>query len=112
MKLITAIIQPNRLEVVKNELQAAGISGLTVSDAKGYGRQKGHKEVYRGAQYIVEFIPKTKIEVVCDDMEAPLVAEVIVRSANTGMIGDGKVWITHVEDLIRVRTGEHGATAI
>lgn len=112
MKLITAIIQPHRLEVVKNELQNAGISGMTITDVKGYGRQKGHKEVYRGAQYVVDFIPKIKIEVVCDDINAPQITDVIVQSAHTGKIGDGKVWVTTVNDLVRVRTGEHGAIAI
>ena len=110
MKLITAIIQPHKLDDVKEALAAAGVHGLTVSEANGYGRQRGHTEVYRGAEYTVDLIPKIRIEVLSDDAE-PLVG-VIVKSAGSGTIGDGKVWVAPLDSVTRVRTGETGSAAI
>ncbi|WP_404383851.1 P-II family nitrogen regulator [Knoellia locipacati] len=112
MKLITAIIKPHQLDAVKEALEAYGISGMTISEASGYGRQRGHSEVYRGAEYTVDFVPKIRLEVLVDDMDAASVADVILKSAQTGRIGDGKIWTQPVEDVIRVRTGERGAEAI
>ncbi|GAA4108718.1 P-II family nitrogen regulator [Knoellia locipacati] len=112
MKLITAIIKPHQLDAVKEALEAYGISGMTVSEASGYGRQRGHSEVYRGAEYTVDFVPKLRLEVLVDDMDASSVADVILKSAQTGRIGDGKIWTQPVEDVIRVRTGERGSEAI
>ena len=112
MKLITAIIKPHQLDAVKEALEAYGISGMTISEASGYGRQRGHSEVYRGAEYTVDFVPKIRLEVLVDDMDAASVADVILKSAQTGRIGDGKIWTQHVEDVIRVRTGERGTEAI
>ena len=112
MKLVTAIIKPFKLEDVKDALKAAGIAGITVSEVQGFGRQAGHTEVYRGAEYQVDFVPKVRIEVVVDVFDAEKVAEVIVTAARTGKIGDGKVWITEVDRLIRIRTGELDADAV
>ncbi|MEI6622223.1 MAG: P-II family nitrogen regulator [Actinomycetes bacterium] len=112
MKLITAIIKPFKLDDVKNALQTFGIDGLTVSEASGYGRQRGHTEVYRGAEYTVDLVPKVRVEVVVDDSDADSVIDVIVKSAQTGRIGDGKVWMVPIEQLARVRTGERGVAAI
>ena len=112
MKLITAIIKPHQLDAVKEALEAYGISGMTISEASGYGRQRGHSEVYRGAEYTVDFVPKIRLEVLVDDMDAGSVGDVILKSAQTGRIGDGKIWTQQVEDVIRVRTGERGADAI
>lgn len=112
MKLITAIVKPFRLEAVKSSLQAIGVAGLTVSEANGYGRQKGHVEVYRGAEYTVDLVPKVRIEVLVDDDQVEHVVETIVESARTGKIGDGKVWVSPVETVVRVRTGERGADAL
>jgi nitrogen regulatory protein P-II 1 len=112
MKLITAIIKPHQLDAVKEALEAYGISGMTISEASGYGRQRGHSEVYRGAEYTVDFVPKLRLEVLVDDMDASSVADVILKSAQTGRIGDGKIWTQPVEDVIRVRTGERGSEAI
>lgn len=112
MKLITAIIKPFKLDDVKEALEAAGVAGLTVSEASGYGRQRGHSEVYRGAEYTVDFVPKLRVEVVIDDADAQNVIDAIVRAAQTGRIGDGKVWSIPVDDVVRVRTGESGATAL
>lgn len=112
MKLITAIIKPHQLDAVKEALEAYGISGMTVSEASGYGRQRGHSEVYRGAEYNVDFVPKIRVEVLVDDMDAASVADVILKAAQTGRIGDGKIWTVPVEDVVRVRTGEHGSEAI
>lgn len=112
MKLVTAIIQPYRLDDVKSALEAAGVRGLTVSEASGYGRQKGHTEVYRGAEYTVDLVPKVRVEVLVDDEDATAVTDVIVKAAQTGKIGDGKVWTVSVDDVARVRTGEHGAQAL
>ncbi len=112
MKLVTAIIKPFRLDEVKDALKAHGVQGLTVSEVQGFGRQRGHTEVYRGAEYEIDFVPKVRIEVLVDDVDAASVANTIVESARTGKIGDGKVWVTAVEDVIRVRTGEAGPDAI
>ena len=112
MKLVTAIIKPHQLDEVKEALEAYGISGMTVSEASGYGRQRGHSEVYRGAEYTVDFVPKVRVEVLVDDMDAPSVADVILKAAQTGRIGDGKIWTVPVEDVVRVRTGERGVDAL
>ena len=112
MKLITAILKPFTLDEVKNALQAHGVTGMTVSEASGFGRQGGHTEVYRGAEYTVDLIPKVRLEVLVDDSEAESVIGVIVKAASTGSIGDGKVWSTLVDQVVRVRTGERGPDAI
>ena len=112
MKLITAIVKPFVLEDVKGALEQIGVLGMTVSEVQGYGRQKGHTEVYRGAEYSVDFVPKVRVEVVADDTAADKVVDAIVESARTGKIGDGKVWVTPVETVVRVRTGERGADAV
>lgn len=112
MKLITAIVKPFRVGDVRDALQELGVQGLTVSDAQGYGRQGGHTEVYRGAEYQIDFVSKVRLEVLADDNDAPRIIETIVTAARTGRIGDGKVWVTSVEEVIRVRTGERGAEAI
>jgi nitrogen regulatory protein P-II 1 len=112
MKLVTAIIKPHQLDEVKEALEAYGISGMTVSEASGYGRQRGHSEVYRGAEYTVDFVPKVRVEVLVDDIDASSVADVILKSAQTGRIGDGKIWTIPVEDVVRVRTGERGVDAL
>ena len=112
MKLVTAIVKPFVLEDVKGALEQLGILGMTVSEVQGYGRQKGHTEVYRGAEYSVDFVPKVRVEVVADDTLADKVVDAIVESARTGQIGDGTVWVTPVESVIRVRTGERGTDAI
>jgi nitrogen regulatory protein P-II 1 len=112
MKLITAIVKPFTLEDVKSGLEQAGVLGMTVSEVQGYGRQKGHTEVYRGAEYVVDFLPKVKIEAAVDDAIVERVIEAIEGAARTGKIGDGKVWVTPVESVIRVRTGERGADAL
>ncbi|GAC79816.1 MULTISPECIES: P-II family nitrogen regulator [Gordonia] len=112
MKLVTAIVKPFTLEDVKAALEQIGIVGMTVSEVQGYGRQKGHTEVYRGAEYAVDFVPKVRVEVIVDDDVLDQVTETIVEAARTGKIGDGKVWVTPVESIIRVRTGERGPDAI
>lgn len=112
MKLVTAIIKPFTLDDVKASLEQAGIHGLTISEVQGYGRQKGHTEVYRGAEYAVDFVPKIRVEVVVDDEAVDAVIALVVDSARTGKIGDGKVWVTPVESVVRVRTGEEGPAAI
>ncbi|MBP6997411.1 MAG: P-II family nitrogen regulator [Phycicoccus sp.] len=112
MKLVTAIIKPHQLDEVKTALEAYGITGMTISEASGYGRQRGHSEVYRGAEYTVDFVPKVRLEVLVDDTDAAPVLTVILDSAQTGRIGDGKIWVTSVDDVARVRTGERGADAI
>ncbi len=112
MRLVTAIIKPFKLDDVKAALETFGVHGLTVSEVNGYGRQKGHTEVYRGAEYQVDFVPKVRLDVVVADDDAADVVDVIVKSASTGQIGDGKVWTTPVDDLVRVRTGERGPDAI
>jgi nitrogen regulatory protein P-II 1 len=112
MKLITAILKPAKLDDVKDALHAVGINGMTVSEASGFGRQGGHTEVYRGAEYTVNLVPKIRLEVLVDDKDVDSVLDVIVKSASTGSIGDGKVWTTPIDQVIRVRTGERGPEAI
>ncbi|MFE3030537.1 P-II family nitrogen regulator [Streptomyces canus] len=112
MKLITAIVKPYRLDEVKTALQEIGVQGLTATEASGYGRQRGHTEVYRGAEYQVDLVPKVRIEVVVDDADADTVIDTIVKAARTGKIGDGKVWSLPVETVVRVRTGERGPDAL
>jgi len=112
MKKIIAIIKPFKLDEVRESLSDAGINGLTVTDVKGFGRQKGHTELYRGAEYVVDFLPKVKIEVVVDDSILDLAVEAIIKSARTGKIGDGKIFVENVEQVIRIRTGETGVNAI
>ena len=112
MKKIEAIIKPFKLEDVKEALNKVGVQGLTVTEAKGYGRQKGHTELYRGAEYVVDFLPKVKIEVVCEDDVVERAVEAIIGAARTGRIGDGKIFVTNVEEAIRIRTGERGEDAI
>ena len=112
MKKITAIIKPFKLDEVRENLSDAGINGLTVTDVKGFGRQKGHTELYRGAEYVVDFLPKVKIEVVVDDSISDLAVESIIKAARTGKIGDGKIFVQEVEQVIRIRTGETGNNAI
>jgi nitrogen regulatory protein P-II 1 len=112
MKKIEAIIKPFKLEEVKSELQAIGISGMTITEVKGHGRQKGHKEIYRGAEYNVDLIPKIKIEIVVSSELSAKVVDTLMKSARTGKIGDGKIFIMPIEDVIRIRTGESGDGAI
>ena len=112
MRLVTAIIKPFKLDEVKEALEAFGVSGMTVSEASGYGRQRGHSEVYRGAEYTVDFVPKVRLEVVVDDADVASVVTAILKAAQTGRIGDGKIWTVAVEDVARVRTGEHGSDAL
>lgn len=112
MKLVTAVVKPFKLDDVKTALESFGVTGLTVSEVSGYGRQKGHTEVYRGAEYTVAFNPKVKIEVVVDDGDVADLVEVVTKAAQTGSIGDGKVWVTPVETVVRVRTGERGPEAL
>lgn len=112
MQLVTAVIKPHMLDEVKEALRGIGISGMTVTEVKGFGRQGGHTETYRGAEYRVDFIPKVKLEIVVDDADASKVTEVIAGAAHTGKIGDGKIWTTPVGTLIRIRTGELNADAV
>ena len=112
MKLITAIIKPYKLDEVKTALQAFGVHGLTVTEASGYGRQRGHTEVYRGAEYTIDLVPKVKLDVLVEDHDVETLIDVIAKAAQTGKIGDGKVWVTPVESVVRVRTGERGADAL
>ncbi len=112
MKLVTAIIKPFRFDDVKESLRLAGAAGLTVSEVQGFGRQRGHTEVYRGAEYTVDLVPKLRIEVLVPDGQAEAVVEAVVSSACTGKIGDGKVWVTALDEVVRIRTGERGAEAL
>jgi nitrogen regulatory protein P-II 1 len=112
MKLVTAVIKPFKLDDVKSALESFGVHGITVSEASGYGRQKGHTEVYRGAEYTVDLVPKIRVEVLVEDDDAEDVIDVIVKSSQTGRIGDGKVWSVAVDSVVRVRTGERGADAL
>jgi nitrogen regulatory protein P-II 1 len=112
MKKIEAIIKPFRLEEVKDLLQSMGIQGMTVSEVKGFGRQKGHTEVYRGAEYTVDFLPKLKLEVVVTDGQVEEAVAAIIRGAKTGKIGDGKIFVSQIQDAIRIRTDEHGDSAV
>jgi nitrogen regulatory protein P-II 1 len=112
MKKLEAVVKPFKLDDVKEALTAAGVIGMTVSEVRGFGRQKGHTEVYRGGEYTVDFLPKMKIEVVVPDHLMPKVAELIMMAARTGSIGDGKIFISDLEDVVRIRTGEHGELAV
>jgi len=112
VKLVTAIIKPFKLDDVKEALRALGVAGMTVSEVQGFGRQRGHTEVYRGTEYTVDFVPKVRIEILSDDAEAQEVARVIIEAARTDKIGDGKVWLVPVEEVIRIRTGEMGHDAL
>lgn len=112
MKLVIAIVKPFKVDDVKESLREVGVTGLTVSDARGFGRQRGHTEVYRGAEYKVDFVPKSRIEVMCDDEFVDGIIDAIVKAARTGKIGDGKIAVLPLEDVIRIRTGEHGPDAL
>ena len=112
MRIVTAIVKPFKLDDVKSALTQAGVVGMTITDVRGFGRQGGHTETYRGAEYKIDFVPKVKVEVIVDDDRADDVVDAIVRAAGTGKIGDGKVWVQSVDTIVRIRTGEHGADAI
>lgn len=112
MKLVTAIVKPHRVEDIKNGLQEVGVGGMTYTEVRGYGRQKGHTEVYRGAEYEVEFVPKARLDVLCDEQHVDEVVDMIVKQARTGEVGDGKVWVTPVQRVVRIRTGEEDEEAI
>ena len=112
MKLVTGIVKPFKLDDVKTALESFGVQGMTVSEVQGFGRQRGHTEVYRGAEYTVAFVPKVRVEVLVDDADVSDVLEVMAKAAHTGSIGDGKVWSTPVDDVVRVRTGERGVEAL
>ncbi len=112
MKLISAVIKPFKLDEVKDALKAAGVAGMTVAEVRGFGRQGGHTETYRGAEYKIDFVPKVQLEIVVDDDRADLVVDTIAKSASTGKIGDGKIWVTDVDRIIRIRTGEEGNDAV
>lgn len=112
MKLIVAVLKPFKLDDVKEALKGLGVEGMTLSESQGYGRQRGHTEVYRGAEYEVDFVPKLKIEVLVDDSQVDTVVNAIVNAAKTGKIGDGKVWVVPVDTVVRVRTGERGSDAL
>jgi nitrogen regulatory protein P-II 1 len=112
MKLVTAVVKPHKLDDVRSALEGIGVQGMTITEVQGFGRQRGHTEVYRGAEYRIDFVPKIKVEVIVDDAEASRVTEEISTAARTGKIGDGKVWVVPVEHLARVRTGELGAEAL
>ncbi len=112
MRLITAVIKPFKLDDVKTALEGVGVQGITVSEVQGFGRQRGHTEVYRGAEYTVDFVPKVRVEVLADDADSARIIDAIVQAAGTGSIGDGKVWSTVVDEVVRVRTGERGPDAL
>ena len=112
MKLVTAVIKPFKLDEVKDALKASGVAGMTVGEVRGFGRQGGHTETYRGAEYKIDFVPKVKIDVVTEDDLVDAIIEAITGAASTGKIGDGKIWVTDVDDLVRIRTGERGADAV
>lgn len=112
LHIVTAVIKPHMLESVKDALRGAGVTGLTVTEVKGFGRQGGHTETYRGAEYQIDFVPKVKVEVICESSNADKIAELIASSARTGKIGDGKIWISPIERVSRIRTGEMGADAV
>jgi nitrogen regulatory protein P-II 1 len=112
VRLVTGIVKPFKLDDVKAALEAVGVQGMTVSEVQGFGRQRGHTEVYRGAEYSVDFVPKVRVEVLADDADAARIVDAIVQAAGTGSIGDGKVWTTPVDEVVRVRTGERGAEAL
>jgi len=112
MRLVTAVVKPFKLDDVKEALHGLGVAGMTVAEVQGHGRQRGHTEVYRGAEYVIDFVPKVRIELVVDDGDVQRVVDAIVEAARTGQIGDGKVWTTAVDDLVRIRTGERGPDAL
>jgi nitrogen regulatory protein P-II 2 len=112
MKLVTAVIKPFKLDEVRENLTEIGVSGVTVTEVKGFGRQKGHTELYRGAEYVVDFLPKIKLEIACSEDQVDHVVEAIERGAKSGKIGDGKIWITAIDHVIRIRTGESGKEAL
>jgi nitrogen regulatory protein P-II 1 len=112
VKLVVAIVKPHRLDEVKEALRGIGVNGLTTSDVEGFGRQRGHTEVYRGAEYQVDFVPKVRVEVLCDDEQASEIVDEIAKAARTGKIGDGKIWVTPVEQIMLIRTGEMGPDAL
>ena len=112
MRLVTAIVKPHKLDAVREALQAAGVHGVTISEVRGYGRQKGHTETYRGAEYTIDFVPKVKIEVLVEVAQEPAVVDAIMSAARTGKIGDGKIWTTPVDAVVRIRTGEVGVDAL
>ena len=112
MKLVVAIVKPHRLDEVKEALQDLGVNGLTTTDVEGFGRQRGHTEIYRGAEYRVDFVPKVKVEVLCDDGQVSGVVDAVAKAARTGKIGDGKIWVVPVEQVLRIRTGEMGPDAL
>jgi nitrogen regulatory protein P-II 1 len=112
MKLITAIVKPHKLDEVKEALKGSGVQGMTVTESRGFGRQRGHTEVYRGAEYQIDFVPKVQIEILADEDTADRIVEIILETARTGTIGDGKIWVTPVDQVYRIRTGESGDEAI
>jgi nitrogen regulatory protein P-II 1 len=112
VKVVVAIVKPHRLDEVKEALQDLGVNGLTTTDVEGFGRQRGHTEIYRGAEYRVDFVPKVKVEVLCDDDQVSGVVEAVAKAARTGKIGDGKIWVVPVEQVLRIRTGEMGPDAL
>jgi nitrogen regulatory protein PII len=112
MKLVTAVIKPFKLDEVKDALKAAGVAGITVSEVRGFGRQGGHTETYRGAEYKIDFVPKVMIEIVLDDALVDGIVDTIARSAATGKIGDGKIWVSEIDRVVRIRTGEEGVDAV
>ncbi|MDQ3107368.1 MAG: P-II family nitrogen regulator [Actinomycetota bacterium] len=112
MKLVTAIVKPFKLDEVKEALKDAGVQGMTVSEVQGFGRQRGHTEVYRGAEYTIDFVPKVRLEILADDADVDRIVDAVVAAARTDKIGDGKVWITDVHRIVRIRTGEMGADAV
>ena len=112
MKLVVAIVKPFKLDEVKEALREIGVNGLTTSDVEGFGRQRGHTEVYRGAEYQVDFVPKVKVEILCDDDQVQGIMDAITKAARTGKIGDGKIWVAPVEEVVRIRTGERGPDAL
>lgn len=112
MKKIEAIVKPHKFEEVQEALKEAGVTGMTVTDVKGFGRQRGHTEIYRGSEYTVDFVPKTKIEILADDDQVQLIVDAILKSANTGKVGDGKIFISPMIDVMRIRTSERGVDAL
>ena len=112
MKLVTAVVKPHRIEEVKEALRDIGVSGLTTTDVEGFGRQRGHTEVYRGAEYTIDFVPKVRVEILVDDADTERIVQAVIETARTGKIGDGKVWVVPVESVYRIRTGEAGPDAV
>jgi nitrogen regulatory protein P-II 1 len=112
VKLVVAVVKPHRLDEVKEALRDAGVNGLTTTEVEGFGRQRGHTEVYRGAEYQVDFVPKVKVEVLCEDAQVQGVVDAVTKAARTGKIGDGKIWVVSIEQVVRIRTGEMGPDAL